>query len=199
MAHPPALTTDGYEMQFGTNHLGHALLIKLLLPTLLRTANQPDADVRVVSNTSLGFKAHPSNGIDFANLRTTQESAVLGHWIRYGQSKLANILYASEIARRYPNITSTSVHPGVINTGMVGDLGFWNKAFVYVANVGKMVTLEQGVCNQLWAATACKDQVTNGGYYEPVGVPGTHDKVSNDEKLAAELWEWTQKELETYE
>ncbi|KAF7513160.1 hypothetical protein GJ744_010556 [Endocarpon pusillum] len=198
VAHPPALTKDGYEMQFGTNHLGHALLIKLLLPTLLRTADQPDADVRVVSNASLAFKAHPSKGIDFANLRTTQESAVLGGWIRYGQSKLANILYASEIARRYPSITSTSVHPGVINTGGVGGLGFWSKAFVFIANVGKMVTLEQGARNQLWAATAGKDQITNGGFYEPVGVPGTHDKLSNDENLARELWEWTQKELEPY-
>ena len=199
MAHPPALTSDGYEIQFGTNHIGHALLIKLLLPTLQRTAAQPNADVRIVSNTSLGFKGHPASGIAFNDLRTKQEYPVIGHWIRYGQSKLANILYAQELARRYPSITSTSVHPGVISTGLVTDLGFWNKALVYVTNVGKMMTLEQGACNQLWAATADKEQVTNGGFYEPVGVPGTHDKLSNDEKLAGELWDWTQKELEGYE
>lgn len=199
MAQPPGLTADGYEIQFGTNHVGHALLIKLLLPTILRTAELPNADVRIVSNTSLGFKGHPSAGIAFKNVRTTQEYPVIGHWIRYGQSKLANILYASELARRYPSITSTSVHPGVINTGLVGDLGFLDKALVYVTNVGKMVTPQQGACNQLWAATADKGKVTNGEFYEPVGVPGTHDKMSNDEKLAGELWEWTQKELEGYQ
>ena len=91
------------------------------------------------------------------------------------------------------------MHPGVINTGLVGDLGFWNKALVHVTNVGKMVTLEQGACNQLWAATAEKGKITNGGFYEPVGVPGTHDKLSNDEKLAGELWDWIQKELEVYQ
>jgi len=196
MASPPALTADGYEIQFGTNHVGHALLIKLLLPTMLRTAEQPNSDVRIVSNTSLGFKGHPSGGIAFADLRTTQESALIGHWIRYGQSKLANILYAGELGRRYPSITSTSVHPGVTNTGLVGDLGFMNKALVYVTNVGKMVTVQQGACNQLWAATA--PSVTNGGFYEPVGVPGAHDKLSNDEELAGKLWEWTQKALEDY-
>lgn len=199
MAHPPALTTDGYEIQFGTNHIGHALLIKLLLPTMLKTAEKPGADVRIVSNTSLGFKGHPSSGIDFANVRTTQETPVIGHWIRYGQSKLANILYASEIARRYPRITSTSVHPGVINTGLVTDLGLANKAFVWATTWWKMVPVKEGVKNQLWAATVGKDGIANGGYYEPVGIPGAHDKLSKDSKLAGELWDWTQKALEGYE
>ena len=99
MAHLPALTSDGYEIQFGTNHIGHALLIKLLLPTLQRTATQLNADVRIVSNTSVGFKAHPASGIAFEYLRTKQEYPLIGHWIRYGQSKLANILYVEELAR----------------------------------------------------------------------------------------------------
>lgn len=198
MGTPPGLTTDGYEIQFGTNHLGHALLIKLLLPTMLQTAERPGADVRIVSNTSVGFKGHPRNGIDFPNLRTTQETPLIGHWIRYGQSKLANILYASEIARRHPQITSTSVHPGVINTGLVSDLGLLNRAFVWVTTWGKMVPLEEGAKNQLWCATVEKGNITNGGFYEPVGIPGEHDKLSNDAKLAAELWEWTQTELAGY-
>lgn len=199
MAHPPALTADGYEIQFGTNHIGHALLIKLLLPTMLKTAEKPAADVRIVSNTSGGFRAHPSNGIDFTNVRTTQETPVLGHWIRYGQSKLANILYASEIARRYPQITSTSVHPGVINTGLVTDLGLANKAFVWASTWWRMVPVQEGVKNQLWAATVGKHAIANGGYYEPVGIPGAHDKLSKDPKLAGELWDWTRKALEGYE
>ena len=123
---------------------------------------------------------------------------MIGHWIRYGQSKLANILYASEIARRYPQITSTSVHPGVINTGLVTDLGSANKAFVWATTWWKMVPPKKGVKNQLWAATVEKDKLTNGGYYEPVGIPGGHDKCSNDANLARELWDWTQKALEAY-
>ncbi|MCJ1395298.1 hypothetical protein MMC18_008182 [Xylographa bjoerkii] len=197
MALPPGLTKDGYEIQFGTNHVGHALLVKLLLPTLLRTAEKPNSDVRVVMLTSLGFRAHPSGGIDFPSLRTTR-NGIMGYWVRYGQSKLANILFASELARRYPGITTASVHPGVINTGLVTNLGFLNSALVYVTNPFSMITPEQGVYNSLWATTTKKENLTNGEYYIPVGIPGTHDKESKSKKLAGELWEWTEKELEAY-
>ncbi|MCJ1380663.1 hypothetical protein MMC17_003771 [Xylographa soralifera] len=197
MALPPSLTKDGYEIQFGTNHVGHALLVKLLLPTLLRTAENPTSDVRVVMLTSLGFRGHPLGGIDFSSLHTTRPG-MLGSWIRYGQSKLANILFASELARRYPSITTASVHPGVINTGLVTSLGFVASAFVRVTNPFSMVTPQQGVYNSLWATTTKREDLISGEFYVPVGVPGTHDKESKSEKLAGELWEWTEKELETY-
>jgi NAD(P)-dependent dehydrogenase (short-subunit alcohol dehydrogenase family) len=199
MALPPGLTKDGYEVQFGTNHVGHALLIKLLLPTLLRTAELPGSSVRIVLNTSLGFKGHPRGGIQFNDLRTTQGCfPVAGAWIRYGQSKLANILYAAELGRRYPSITSVSIHPGVINTGLVGNLSFLNRALVKVANIGNFMTPEEGIQNQLWAATAKDGDVVNGAYYEPVAVLGAHDKASSNQDLATQLWDWTQKELEPY-
>ncbi|PYH44772.1 oxidoreductase, short-chain dehydrogenase/reductase family [Aspergillus saccharolyticus JOP 1030-1] len=93
MAHPAGLTADGYEIQFGTNHLGHALLIHKLLPRLEATAAK-GRDVRVITLTSFGLRGHPPGGIPFSNLRTTQEYPVLAGWICYGQSKLANLLYA---------------------------------------------------------------------------------------------------------
>jgi NAD(P)-dependent dehydrogenase (short-subunit alcohol dehydrogenase family) len=200
MALPPGLTKDGYEVQFGTNHIGHALLIKLLLPTLLRTAEQPDSAVRIVLNTSLGFRGAPRGGVVFKDLRTTQTciSPVAGNWIRYGQSKLANILYAAELGRRYPSITSVSIHPGVINTGLIGNLSFLNKALVHVTNIGNFLTPEEGIQNQLWAATAKNGDVVNGAFYEPVAVLGTHDRLSKDQNLATQLWDWTEKELEAF-
>jgi NAD(P)-dependent dehydrogenase (short-subunit alcohol dehydrogenase family) len=198
MALPPGLTADGYEVQFGTNHVGHALLVKLLLPTLLRTSRMPGAEVRVVFNTSLGFRGHPSGGVIFEDLKSLQDFKVAGAWVRYGQSKIANILYAAELARRHPEITAVSVHPGVVRTGLVSDLSFLNRALVYVTNVGCMKTLQQGTYNQLWAATVAKERIVNGEFYEPVGVRGRHDKTSKNEKLAEELWEWTEKELELY-
>jgi NAD(P)-dependent dehydrogenase (short-subunit alcohol dehydrogenase family) len=87
MALPPALTKDGYELQFGTNHLGHALIIKQLLPTLLKIAG-----ARIVSFSSLGFMLHPTGGILFNGLKTPQSLGFMGSWTRYGQSKLANIV-----------------------------------------------------------------------------------------------------------
>lgn len=198
MAAPAGLTEDGYEVQFGTNHLGHALLIKFLLPTLLQTAAQPDADVRIVILTSLGFRGHPKGGIVFKEIRTRQEG-FFGPWIRYGQSKVANILYAAELARRYPNILSVSIHPGVVQTGLVGNLGLANKMLVYVTNVGRMLKPAEGAYNQLWAATSDRSKMINGAFYEPVGVLSNKlDATSRSEKLAAELWDWTGQALEGY-
>ncbi|KAJ3468131.1 hypothetical protein MRS44_002196 [Fusarium solani] len=132
MAVDAGLTKDGIEMQFGVNHLGNAALLMHLLPVMLKTAELPNADVRFVSVTSLGYRGHSKGGIDFATLHTTQEDIAWGTWGRYGQSKFANIVFARELHRRHPEITSVVVHPGVIATGLVTELGFWKRMFVGV-------------------------------------------------------------------
>jgi NAD(P)-dependent dehydrogenase (short-subunit alcohol dehydrogenase family) len=199
MAVPPGKTKDGYEVQFGTNHLGHALLIQKCLPLLQQTAAVPGADVRVVILTSLGFRMHPPAGIVFSDLMTEQKFSAFGAWIRYGQSKLANLLYARELARRYPSITSVSVHPGVVSTGLVENLGWANRAFVYMTNMGKLMKPEEGAYNQLWASTTPRENLKNGQFYEPVGILSSKlDKVSKDDALAKQLWEWTDKGLADY-
>ncbi|KAF4228257.1 hypothetical protein CNMCM6457_006921 [Aspergillus fumigatiaffinis] len=195
MAQPPSLTKDGYEVQFGTNHLGHALLIRKCLPLLQRTAEQQEqSDARIIILTSLGFRGHPSGGIVFSDLKTVQHFHAfgLGPWIRYGQSKLANILYARELARRYPAITCVSIHPGVVSTGIVENQTRGNRAFIYVTTIGKMVKPAEGAYNQLWAATARKEELVNGVFYEPVGVPGKLYRAAADDALAGRLWEWTE-------
>lgn len=126
MATPPALTADGYEIQFGTNHMGHALLIKHLLP-LLETTADGYGDARVVSLTSLGAGIIRDPGIDFGQFKTTMDRGFGAQWTRYGFSKLANILYSQQLAKRHPRITTASVHPGVIKTDLVGTLGFWER------------------------------------------------------------------------
>lgn len=90
MAVPPATTADGYEIQFGTNHLGHALLIKHLLPALLSTASD-QGDARIVSLTSTGFHMSPSQGIVFKSLQSTQDLGVGGRWKKYGQVRILAI------------------------------------------------------------------------------------------------------------
>ncbi|KAL3495797.1 retinol dehydrogenase 11 [Aspergillus germanicus] len=197
MAVDHGLTADGYEVQFGTNHLGHALLIQRLLPVLQSSATL-SRDVRIVLLTSLGFKMHPCDGISFDTLRTTQKG-LFGSWVRYGQSKLANLLYARELAHRYPDITSVSVHPGVVNTGLVEGLSLPRRAFVWATSFHNMVTPEEGIRNQLWAATSGKDGISNGAFYEPVGNLSTGlDKTSKDDGLAKRLWEWTDEVLAEY-
>ncbi|KAF2764137.1 NAD(P)-binding protein [Teratosphaeria nubilosa] len=165
MAAPPALSKDGWEIQFAVNHLGHAMLLRKLMPTLERTA-KTGADVRVVFTTSLGFKF--ARTIAFDTLSTKQEALILGAFRRYGQSKLANILYPAELAQRYPEITFLSIHPGVIKTGIITGLSGFNRYFTELTTYGSQVTVEEGVRNQLWAASAEKSKIANGEYYEPV-------------------------------
>lgn len=114
-------------------------MIKTLLPILSRTADEiSDFDVRIVLLTSVGWRAHPAEGVQFSTLKSTQELGWTWEWRRYGQSKLANIVYAAELARRFPMITSLSVHPGVVNTGLVSGLNAARKALIYVANLERV-------------------------------------------------------------
>ncbi len=201
MATAPGLTRDGYEHQFGVNHVGNTALLLRLLPVLRATARQDgaDADVRFVALTSLGYRAHPPAGIDFATLRTTQEGFAMGTWARYGQSKLAGILVAREVARRCPELTSVCVHPGVVKTRLVAELGFWDKMLVYVTNPGALLTPRQGCYNTLWAATGAdvRQAVAQGGvaFFEPVRKANAGDAMCWDEELARQLWEWTENEV----
>jgi len=89
MALPQGLTKDGFEVQFGTNHMGHALLTKILMPLLLRTASKPDSDVRIVNLSSGAHGIAPKGG--FLPETVTTEMPQYHTYARYGQSKMANI------------------------------------------------------------------------------------------------------------
>lgn len=196
MATPPGTTEQGYEIQFGTNHVGHALLTKLLLPTLLETAKQPGADVRVISLSSAGHAMAPGKGILFEQLKTDMSST----WTitRYGQSKLANVLFAKELAKRNPSITAVSLHPGVVNTELYRSTKKWFGVGLLIdaARRWAYTSVQDGAKNQLWATTA--EGVKSGEYFTPVGVKGQGSRLSGDEGLAEKLWGWTEKELEGY-
>ncbi|KAJ5604829.1 hypothetical protein N7510_009983 [Penicillium lagena] len=203
MALAPGRTVDGYEVQFGTNHLGHALLIRKLLPLLETTALESGGDARIVLLTSEGHALHPGKGIDFESVRTEQEFAFGGPWRRYGQSKLANLLYARQLAGRYPGITSVSVHPGVVATGLTGNLALKDKLLVHATTLlapWMVLGLQEGAYNQVWAATAEKGSIVNGEYYLPVGKNAQKrlGGKARDEKLAERLWDWTEEVLKAF-
>jgi NAD(P)-dependent dehydrogenase (short-subunit alcohol dehydrogenase family) len=199
MAVPPGLTKDGYEVQFGTNHLGHALLIQKLLPLVL-AGSDSGLDKRVIILTSDLQRMAPRGGIQFDKLKTTQDTQLMGGpFMRYGQSKLANVLYARELARRYPNITAVSVHPGVVRTGLTNNMGPGMRMLVKI--VGNMrATPEQGAYNTLWNCFTNKERIENGAMYEPVGKRTELKDVSVDAngELAGKLWEWTERELTSF-
>ncbi|KIY48181.1 NAD(P)-binding protein [Fistulina hepatica ATCC 64428] len=193
MATPPGKTAEGYEIQFGTNHMGHALLTKLLLPTLLETAKQPGTDVRVISVSSRAhnFTLHPIT-YDQDKLNSRRATS------RYALSKLANIQYARELAERYPQITSVSLHPGVISTDLYSSMenrGFFFRIVIPFMKSRVWANVRDGAKTQLWAATVSKDKLQNGAYYEPIGVKKQGSKFARNDEASKKLWEWTQEEL----
>jgi NAD(P)-dependent dehydrogenase (short-subunit alcohol dehydrogenase family) len=205
MALEPGTTEDGYEQSFQINHLSHALLTKLLLPLLRKTAAEPNSDVRIVNLSSIAYEQAPSCGIEFSTLRTTQSSLGMpllpGHkWSRYGQSKLANMLYADALAKQYPEITSVSIHPGVIRTDLFNSIDFLTALPVLVINIGNWTPVEEGCYNQVWAATCDKSALKSGEYYVPLCTVGKRTtRQAKDAKLVDELWTWTQKALESFD
>lgn len=194
MAQAKGLASDGYEVQFGTNHVGHALLTKRLLPILQKTSQQPGSDVRVVSLSSAGHKSATQGGIAFPAATTSM--ADYSTFARYSQSKAANILFASELARRHPGITSVSCHPGVIDTELStayrSSNGWKGVAFgAVLVLIGK--SLSEGAKNQLWCATG--RGVVSGRFYFPIGAVHAGRGFPDDRALGKQLWGWTEDEL----
>lgn len=198
MAAPPGLTRDGYELQFGTNYVGHVLLVKLLLPVLQQTTALPDADVRVIMVSSHALVYAPKQGVVFDSLKSDAEN--LGAYGRYGQSKLAMTLWTREMARKYPQFKFASIHPGVVQTnlfnGATGSPMIIRMLTKLATSACLLTPVDQGARNQLWASVS-KD-VKSGEYYEPVGIAGPASPLAEDDGLAERVWEWTEKELERF-
>lgn len=203
MAEAAVTTPQGHEIQFGTNHIGHFLLTKLFLPTLLKTASPSasgeEVDVRVVVVTSLASGYSPSNDEYMQLISSPQRLLGLTTWQRYAISKAANILFAIELARRYPSITSVSVHPGVVASDLYNGTRATNGIAGAMLPSLKLFfrSVRSGTLNQLWAAAgARKDELVNGAYYTPVGHRNKGNRFVVDGVLAKRVWEWTEKEVE---
>jgi len=193
MTTPVSLTPAGHEILFAINHLSHALILKHLIPTLQSGAGTaPQSPVRVVLYASEAAEI-PGISIDFDKLKTEAEGSWIDVWRRYGRSKLANILYTKALARRYPEITFASVHPGVSWTGLVDSSSWSQRMFIKATTFWSAVGPDEAAWNGMWAATA--SDVESGIYYKPVGVKGPNDGKYGDEAVEEQLWDWTQKEL----
>lgn len=194
MAMTAGTTKDGYEIQFGTNHVGHALLTSKLLPTLRKTAEEPNSDVRIINLSSAGHMIAPRGGLVLADVNGPMSE--YNTWTRYGQSKLANILFTKDLAERYPSINSTAVHPGSIDTGLFDEFVKSHPWLAYLMSLIRMVaarSVQEGAKNQLWCATS-KD-AKSGAYYTPVGKENAGSSYARDERLREELAKWTEAEL----
>jgi NAD(P)-dependent dehydrogenase (short-subunit alcohol dehydrogenase family) len=194
MALPRRQTTaDGFEMQFGTNYLGHFALTARLMP-LLRRSSGP----RVVSVSSL---AHRTGFIDFGDL---QGARAYSPWKAYGQSKLACLIFALELQRRSDaggwNLTSNAAHPGFSRTNLFasGPGGLLSVATDFAAPLFGHSAAD-GARPILFAATS--PQAKPGAYYGPGGIgelrgapaPALIMPQARDTATAARLWDVSEK------
>lgn len=193
MGLPPSTTEDGFDIQMATNHFGHFLLTQLLLSTLRKTAAADGADVRVVSVSSIGWQMAPP----FPVMTSPDRLRATDRWVTYGASKAANILFAAEMARRYPEITTVSVHPGVILTELFGPAREVNLLLkVGISLLWPIAVSErQGACNSLWAAASDKAGLCNGDYYSPIGVKAWGNPFVQNAEQGRLFWEWTEEQI----
>ncbi|QGK69384.1 SDR family NAD(P)-dependent oxidoreductase [Allosaccharopolyspora coralli] len=197
MAVPHRTTADGFELQVGTNHLGHAGLTWLLMPAL---RSRPGA--RVVTLSSI---AHLGGNLDVADLNFGSRSYTPAKG--YTQSKLANLMFAVELDRRVQaaglDLVSVAAHPGMSETELPGNsirMRTTSSVVDKLTRLGnKVVTqpVERGVLPQLYAATA--PGVRGGEYYGPNGFrelrgwPALAKKLraASDERTGRALWSVT--------
>jgi retinol dehydrogenase-12 len=177
-------TKDGFELTFGTNHLGHYLFTRLLLPRL-----QEAGRARIVNVASAAH--YNAKGIDWdAQRRSTKSITAMPE---YAVSKLANVLFTKELARRLEGtgVTTYAVHPGVVATDV------WRRIpnpFRWVA-MKFMISPEEGAQSTIVAATSPELESHTGRYYTQGGREKAPSKLAEDTALARTLWdrsaEWT--------
>ena len=171
------LTEDGIEATFAINHLAPFLLTELLRERLVASA--PARVVTVASD------AHRGSKIDFEDPSGERK---FSSWGAYGQSKLANILFTCELARRLDgtDVTATCLHPGVVRTGFGRQGPAFIRAFLKVAGVF-LLTPERGADTAIWLAASTEVDGTSGGYYEKRRL-AEPSRAARDPESARRLW-----------
>jgi NAD(P)-dependent dehydrogenase (short-subunit alcohol dehydrogenase family) len=185
MAPPKLQQAHGYELQFFTNHVGHFILVNGLLDSLAD-------DGRVVILSSGAHKGAPKEGIQFDNL--TGEKGYRP-WSTYGQSKLANLLFAKELARRLKSAgskkTANALHPGVIRTNLGRSMGGAAQFALTLAGPLVLKTIPEGAATECYVATHTGAAGLSGEYFSDCNVAKPrHD--AEDPALATRLWETTE-------
>lgn len=179
MALPKLEKAHGYELQFFTNHIGHFILVTGLL-------DQLTDEGRVVMLSSAAHTGAPKGGIEFDNL-----SGDKGYtpWRAYGQSKIANLLFAKELQRRFAGTKKTAyaVHPGVIATNLSRNMG--GAAAFVMGLISPLVlkTIPQGAATEVFAAVNPKALPLAGSYLADSNAK-TPRAEGEDAALATRLW-----------
>ncbi|KAJ7745411.1 NAD-binding protein [Mycena maculata] len=189
-------TAQGYDLQFGTNVLGHFYFTKLLLPTLLATAKtSTDGKARVVNTASLGSVFAP--GLDYDTFRDSPKRTKLGSTKLYNQSKFGNVVFSAELARRYgaEGIVSTALNPGNLKTEIARHWTSPGQRLMKLLGHLIVYPAEMGALTQLYAGTTAAGAELNGKYLVPWARIGSTNPAAQDEAVWKELWAWLEEQV----
>ncbi|KAF5009783.1 hypothetical protein FDECE_4019 [Fusarium decemcellulare] len=191
-------TTQGYELQLGTNNVAPMLFTRLLYPALAEAAKtSPENSVRVVWVSSSAIRLAPKPAIDFSNMDYQRDE---GPWVKYRRSKAANVIQAYEFARRSreskDGIIHMSLDPGNLNTDLQRSMPKFQEKLV------RLISYEPrfGAYTELFAGLhpGIKEE-NNGGWVASFGrLVDCPRKDLLDEKLGRDFWDWTEEELKPY-
>ncbi|MFU8851532.1 SDR family NAD(P)-dependent oxidoreductase [Micromonospora sp. SL1-18] len=175
-------TEDGHDLMFQVNYLAPFLLTNLLLQRLTTVG-----PARVISTSS---KGHRFGNVDLDDLEGARKRSGM---LRYGTTKLQNILFTRELARRTQGtgLTATAFHPGVVATTEINRDTPLIAALVRYRLLGGLVTLEQGAAPLVHLATMPDPETVNGDYYHGLKPNGPVHRQVKDDQLATRLWERT--------
>lgn len=193
------ISKDGYDLQFGTNVIGHFYFTKLLLPILQHTsASSPTGEkARIVTTSGSIYKLYPR--INHDTLRDGPARRKLSTTRLYAQSKFGNILVTNELARRYgDSVVAISLHPGVIDTGLQRHMGYDSRFGAWLKRT-LLSPAWMGAITQLYAGTDPSAAAMNGEYLIPWARKGRLTSDAKDLKEAEKLWDWLERQVELSE
>ncbi|KAH9919685.1 NAD-P-binding protein [Fomitopsis serialis] len=198
--YPPVedVTEEGYDLQFGTNVLGHYYFTKLLIPVLLKTARvSADGKARIVHVASVGHEF--VNGIDFETLKDGPKRRRWHTTKLYFQSKFGNVVVANEFHRRYADqgLVSFSLHPGNLKFDTKRHPS-WPIKLLGILNP-LIPGPKMGALTQLWAGTMPEGGNFGGKYCIPYARVGQAKKETDDPELGRMLWEWLEEQVRDVE
>lgn len=205
-------STDGYELQFAVNHIGHFYLTNLLLPTIIKSKG------RIVVLSSVAHRRSSFDEYDsFLNTNDAPSATNYNPWLNYGISKTSNIFFSRELYRRYGDqgITTCSLHPGWVDTELarnmkisVGDIPLLLKMLFNVPfYIDNKKSISQGAATTLRCVSLNDTEIRNGQYYhncKPAQDFGKLESAAKDslnkqyqnyekESLESRLWILTEK------
>jgi len=194
------LTDDGYDLQFGTNVLGHAHFTLCLIPELIAGAkSSPDGKARVINVSSSA--AYFTSDVVWETLRdspkrTSMGSKLSGKSDLYNQSKFGNVVFSNELARRFADqgIISNALNPGNLETELQRHAGWVFHFFIdwtlYPAPFGALT--------QLWAATSPEAATYNGAWFIPWARVGKIGAAAKNSELGTRLWDWIEEQRKSH-